>query len=196
MGGVHPSKAKWFFVELHAETTGWVFSKSGDPQRVIATLELLGSLLCLVAFDFRASEQCRGIQTISGTTDNQGNSFALQKFMSTKWPLAPLLCELSEQLRSRSLELHLEWQRRDRNKEADAITNQDFSAIRPENRIEIDFVSLPWIVLNQAMVWSKEVYDIAQTAKLKRSGQPFVQPAVWKRKKTAAAERLKATDPW
>ena len=150
----------------------------------------------MIAFDFKGEDQCRGIQTISGTTDNQGNSYALKKFMSTKWPLSPLLCELSEQLRMRSLELHLDWQRRDSNCEADAITNEDFSLFRAENRVDLDFLAVPWVVLDKAMVWSKEIYDITQEAKAKRSAATFVQPATWKKRKTAAAKRLRATDPW
>lgn len=195
-GGVPSIRAKWFYIELFEKSTPWVFAKGGDPQRVIATLELLGSLLCLVLFDFKAEDLVSGVQTISGTTDNQGNSLAMVKFMSTKWPLAPLLMELSEQLRTRSLELHLEWERRDKNREADAITNGDYSDFTASNRIDVDFPAIPWIVLTQAMGWSKEVYDICQGAKAKRDVAGDPSRTTWKRRKTAANMRLKAKDPW
>ena len=116
--------------------------------------------------------------------------------MSTKWPLGPLLCELSEQLRSRCLELHLDWQARDLNVDADSITNEDYSSFELSRRVEVDFPSIPWLVLDQAMQWSKEVYDITEQAKFKRKETPFTAQTVRKKKRTAAAKRLKATDPW
>ena len=137
--GTKPKDAPWFFVELFEQTSPWVLAKAGDPQRIIATLELLGSLLCLVLFDFKATSTCRVVQTITGSTDNLGNTLALQKYMSTKWPLAPMIMELSEQCPSRNLELHLSWQRRNFNTEADALTNRDFSAFQRQNQVHVDF---------------------------------------------------------
>ena len=142
-GGVPPILARWFQVEIFEATTPWVFAKHGDPQRIIAALELLGTLLCLLLFNFKEESPHSGVTTISGTTDNRGNSFAMNKFMSTKWPLSPLLIELSEQLRSRQLELHLDWQRRDTNVEADQMTNEDYTSFTACNRIPLDFASVP-----------------------------------------------------
>ena len=164
--------------------------------RVIATLELLGTLLCLAVFNFESTREHLGIITISGTTDNQGNSLALQKFLTTKWPLAPMMIEMTEQLRKRKLELHLTWERRDKNVEADAITNERFELFEDSNRIHIDFPSFPWLVLDKAMVWSKEVYDITQAAKVKVSKDKLLPTRVWQRKRTAANKRLRCTDPW
>jgi hypothetical protein len=195
-GGTPPAAARWWYVEIFEATTPWVFAKSGDPQRVIATLELLGTLLCLVLFHYQADDMEAGVITISATTDNAGNSLVMQKYMSTKWPLSPVLCELSEQLRTRNLELHLDWQRRDCNIEADAITNEDYSMFTPCNRIAVDFAQIKWIVLNEAMTWSKEVYDHCQEAKLRRNRPEFVPTRIWKKRKTAAAKRLRATAPW
>ena len=194
--GTPPRLAKWFFVELFQESSPWVFAKQNDPQRIIATLELLGTLLCLILFDFRSTDLRRGIHTVSGTTDNQGNTMALQKCMSTKWPLAPMLIELAEQLRSRNLELHLDWERRDKNVDADSITNEDFTGFDEKLRVQCDFPKIPWVILDQAMIWSKEIYDITQERKQKVVGQPFVPKETWKRRKTAANKRLRATDPW
>ena len=190
------SCARWFFVELFQETTPWAFAKSNDPGRVVATLELLGTLLCLAIFQPSGDSEFRGVHTISGTTDNQGNSLALQKCMSTKWPLAPMLIELTEQLRHRKLELHLVWERRDKNKEADSITNECFDDFDASKRITVDFPAFPWLVLNDAMKWAKEVYDLAQDKKTNRPQGPWVSAPSWKRRKTAAAERLRCKDPW
>ena len=107
-----------------------------------------------------------------------------------------MLIELTEQLRKRKLELHLTWQRRDHNKEADAITNGCFDDFNLKNRVEVDFPSFPWLVLLEAMKWSKQVYDIAEAAKQERSSTPFVSSNIWKRKRTAAKDRLRNKEPW
>ena len=59
----------------------------------------------------------------TGATDNQGNSFVVSKFMSTKFPLTLLLMELAEQLRSRGLELHLTWLPREMNQPPDDLSS-------------------------------------------------------------------------
>ena len=150
----------------------------------------------MVLFDFKATSACRVVQTITGSTDNLGNTLALQKYMSTKWPLAPMIMELSEQCRSRNLELHLSWQRRNFNTEADSLTNGDFSAFQIQNQVHFDFPNIPWLVLTEALVWSKEVYDLTKNLKATRNAEGFVPQHTWKRRKLAAGKRLKATDPW
>ena len=121
---------------------------------------------------------------------------AMHKFMSTKWPLTSVLAELSEQLRRRQLELHLSWIRRDRNSEADAITNEDFSAFSPENRIHVDPTKIPWIVLPKIMEWSKQIYEHTEQSRVNKEKTKFINVGTWKRKKVSAAKRLRTTDPW
>ena len=118
------------------------------------------------------------------------------KYMSTKWPLAPMIMELSKQRQSRNLELHLSWQRRTGNTEADPLTNGDSSALQIQNQVHFDFPTIPWLVLTDALVWSKEVYDLTQNLKATRKAEGFVPQHTWKRRKLAAGKRLKATDPW
>jgi hypothetical protein len=100
--------------------------------------------------------------------------------------------ELSEQCRSRNLELHLSWQRRTFDTEADSHTNGDFSAFQRQNQVLFDLPDIPWFVLTEELGWSKEVYDL--TKNLKAEG--FVPQHTWKRRKLSAGKRLKATDPW
>ena len=158
-GGCSTKEARWFYIELTREEAPWVFSKENDPGRVIAALELLGTLLSIILFDIKATSLLQGGCSVTGLTDNQGNGYAVAKGMSTKFPLAPLLIELSEQLRARSLDLRLNWVRRDSNTEADAITNQDFSLFSPELRIEFSFSKIEWLVLDKVMVASKSIFD-------------------------------------
>ena len=114
------------------------------------------------------------------------------KYMSTKWPLAPMIMKSCKQCRSRNLELHLSWQRRNFNTEADSLTNGDFSALQIQNQVHFDFPNIPWLVLTDAL----EVYDLTQNLKATRNAEGYVPQHTWKRRKLAANKRLKATDPW
>ena len=39
--------ARWFALEVEREWFPWAWAKKDDPKRVIAALELLGTLLCV-----------------------------------------------------------------------------------------------------------------------------------------------------
>ena len=194
--GKDTKKAAWWYLEVKKEDFPWAFAKANDPNRVIATLELMGTLLSIIMFNYTEDTLKRARYTLTGETDNQGITLAMRKFMSTKWPLSALLAELSEQLRFRNIELHLDWLPRNENQEADAITNQDFSAFSVENQLEVDPRKIPWIVLNDALAWAKDIYDLTEQQKAKRKADTFLPKAAWKKHKTAASERLRTKDPW
>ena len=194
--GTDPKSAAWWYLEIKREDFPWAFAKANDPNRVIATLELLGTVISIIVFNYSEDTLKRGKCTITGETDNQGITLAMRKFMSTKWPLSALLVELSEQLRRRNIELHLDWLPREKNQEADAITNQDFSAFTPENEIKITPKDIPWIVLPEVLEWARDIYEITEQQKKKRKEGNFLSKEIWKRRKTAAAERLRTKDPW
>ena len=84
--GARTKEARWWYMEITKKDFEWAFAKENNPQRVIATLELLGPLLSIVLFIYRSSDMWASSCTIFADTDNQGVSLAMQKFMSTKWP--------------------------------------------------------------------------------------------------------------
>ena len=73
----------------------------------------------------------KGNIAISGLTDNRGNTFVLPRLMTSKFPFMVVLAELAAQLRSRRMELGLDWVPRDQNEEADALTNGEFAGFAP-----------------------------------------------------------------
>ena len=188
-----PGKARWFFLAVTEDWAPWAFAKKSDPQRVIATLELLGTLLCIMLFGDDWRDQLRGSGCISGGTDNKGNTYAVSKLLSTKWPLTSLLLELSEQLRVRSLDLHLLWRRRDTNTEADSITNGDFSLFDPALRVPCDPATLPWKVLPEVMEASRTLYETIITERELARVEGKRKPS-WS--KLAAGKRFRTTQPW
>ena len=194
-GGTLPASARWFALSIEKSWAPWAFAKENDPGRVIATLELLGTLLCVMYFGDAWKGKSSGIGCITGSTDNQGNSFATAKMMSSKWPLTVLLVELSEQLRSRQFELQLSWRQRDLNQEADDLTNGVFTAFTPCNRVPIDPLQIPWIVLNSVMADSESLYKsiVAEREAGRTSGTPVRKIGF---KKMKASLKLRTRNPW
>jgi hypothetical protein len=128
---------------------------------------------------------------VTGATDNKGNSYIVKKMMSTKFPIPCLLIEMSEQLLRHRLCLDLEWTRRDKNQEADALTNWDFRGFDPRKRVLVDPTNLPWLVLPEVLRASTEMFEKMQEEGKKRTPS---QRTTWPRQKALA--RLKVTDPW
>ena len=69
--------------------------------------------------------------TLSGSADNKGNSHAITKMMTTKFPLCAILMELAAQMQDKELNLQLHWVPRDQNTEADELSNFNASRFDP-----------------------------------------------------------------
>ena len=133
------AKARWFSVELTRKTAPWAYVK-GDPFRTISSLELVAVLVAVMVFAPKSAwKGSRAQVTITATTDNLGNTFVLQRFMSCKYPLSIVVMELACQLRRFGLEMDLVWAPRLQNIPADDLTNAEFSKFLPEKRLEVDF---------------------------------------------------------
>ena len=190
LGNQTTLESRWFAMEITESEAPWIFAKERDPQRVIAALELLGSIVAIVLFDPDGTRGGLNECTLTGSTDNRGNSYIVSKLASTKWPITSLLIELSEQLRRRSTVLNLVWRKRDDNSEADALTNGDYKGFDPKHRVGTVFSAIPFMVLNEVMQLSAELYkEVSMQRSQRNTGD---KP----RKKTAAKDRLKWTDPW
>jgi hypothetical protein len=191
IGNTPPHKARWFFVEVEQSWAPWAFSKKKDPKRVIATLELLGTLLCLMLFRDRITAGRSGTICVAGGTDNAGNTFAMNKLMSTKWPLTVLLIEMAEFLRQSSIQLHLQWVPRESNVEADNLTNEKFEGFNEDLRIHVDGANLPWLVLPRIMAQSQRLFEevLEQRSKNKLLPSSFCSHG-------HTAKSRKRKDPW
>ena len=80
-------------------------------------------------------------------TDNQENTWLLQKLATTKFPLCLALAEMVEPTRIRDRSMALEWRPQEENVFADALTNLDFSAFRSELRVHVRWSDLSFLVL-------------------------------------------------
>ena len=142
--GTPPGKARWFGITLTARETPWLFER-GHSSRTIASSEMLGTLLSVLLFSPLVPGQSpsRGRIQCKGSTDNQGNSYVVQRLMTTKHPLSCVLMQLTTSLAERDLWLSLDWIPRGSNTEADAITNNDYSLFDPALRIPVVWSELP-----------------------------------------------------
>jgi hypothetical protein len=111
-------------------------------------LELYATLLCLMLLVpemVGGPETC--VVTLGGSTDNLGNEFVIKRMMTTRMPLCLVLLELASQMNERNTSLLLTWRRRDRNQEADDLTNNKFEAFDPALRANVCLTDLPWRIL-------------------------------------------------
>ena len=108
----HGKILAWFSEEITADWASWLKLRK-DPKRLIASLELLATLVAVKLWMPHFPKGSKAKCWIRGKTDNLGNSYAIAKWMSTKFPLTVLVMELSESLRIGICCLLLDWLRRD-----------------------------------------------------------------------------------
>ena len=79
-------------MSLTKATAPRAFSR-GEPFRIIAALELLGTLVSLIVLmpEVEARGESAALITMSCSTDNQGNSHLPDRQLTTKYPLGVVL---------------------------------------------------------------------------------------------------------
>ena len=154
-----------------------------DPKRVIATLELLASLVAVKLWMPESRDPIKAVCWLKGMTDNLGNT--VSKWMSTKFPLTIFVMDLSEFLRRGKCQLSLEWLRRDKNQLADDLTSQIFDSFDMNLRVRWSPVEQHWHVLSRFLEHSKEFHSEMK----KRKSEVLPQEP----KKRKIQKRL---DPW
>jgi hypothetical protein len=197
-GGLAPADAPWFAMKITRKFAPWAF-KHGEPFRAIASLELLATLICIIAFvESGLVEATTGLAvlgSIGGSTDNQGNSFLINKMMTTKFPLVAVLMEIAARLNKSGKTLNLTWTPRGQNAEADELSNFIFKSFDPAKRIDISLESIDFLVLHQALKQGEELYSLVEEAKTKKRPAPCSGPSM-AQAPTGRYKRLRERDPW
>ena len=155
--GCPPSRARWFSVALSRATAPWAYGR-GEPFKSIASIELFATLVSLMAFGSEWRQGKRGTIQLTGLTDNSGNTAAMHRLMSSKFPLIVILTEVAAQLEEKDLEMDLEWVPRNQNEEADALTNGRFEMFDPKQRIDIKVEKLPFLVMDKMLDVANALY--------------------------------------
>ena len=190
-------EAEWFAVSLNRRNAPWAFSK-GEAFRTIASLELLGALVSVMVLlpvqDIRTAST--GLATMSCGTDNQGNTYLLDKLMTTKFPLGVILMELSMQLRLRRACLHARWLPRLQNEEADALTNGDYRHFDLAKRIPVVLESLDFRVMSQLFAVSEDYEKELAMNKAAQKEARLADPSGKREGRVRKGPTLGERDPW
>ena len=201
IGGCHPRFARWFSVTLTRASAPWAFSR-GEPFRNIAAIELFASLLSVMVFGEAWRKGARGVMHLTGLTDNSGNTAALCRLMSSKFPLVVILTEFVAQMRRLNVELDLQWIPRNQNEEADGLTNGRFEPFDVRRRIHVELKELHFIVLGQMLKVADHLYQEVHERRRREKDESVNQsgPAAAdvreQRSKRRRAQPLKEREPW
>ncbi len=184
-GRIDKAASPWFACTLTQASAPWAFCKGGQPFRTIAALEGLAVLFAVQCFRPWLGRRGRGSVQVPAWTDNQGNSFVLNRLMTSRFPLVCIVMELASILDREDLRLEVSWTPRDMNTEADALSNGVYEGFEDAHRIRADPASMQWEVLDQVMEQGLVFYNQLPAA----SGGPPPR-------KRARGERLRFRDPW
>ena len=189
--GFETKQARWFSLRITEEDAPWLFRI--EPFRVIAALELLGSLLGLMLLvpDALSNEALIGSVGFAASTDNQGNARLVEKHMTTKMPLSLVLLELSSQLQDRNMVLDLRWLRREENQPADDLTNEEFSNFSESLRVAVSWKDLDFKVLHTLAEQATSFSDQLGELKRRRKEVGEVLPV-----SSSRGPKLRERDPW
>ena len=150
-------------------------------------------MVLLPAEDLK-SEVLGSVSLTCGTI-NQGNSYLLDKLLTTKYPLGVVLVEVACQLGLRNASIRANWMPRLQNEEAYSLTNSDFRHFSPDKRIVVELDKLEFVVLNDLFAVGEEyVTELAMLkAKTKRDAQGPGSAPLKRRKKGVP---MREEQPW
>jgi hypothetical protein len=181
-----PAEAAWYSLRLTRKNAKWAFAH-GEPFRQIAALELLATLLSVVLLCPADGVAGEGGLVLGGSTDNRGNSFAVSRLLTTKYPLSAVLMQLADVCATRGLALHLWWVPRGQNTEADDLSNEIFRNFDPARRVDADLSKLDLPVLHELLDYGEGLFE--GLAEKPTRGRPTAA-------RNSARGRLAALDPW
>lgn len=188
-------RAKWFCVQLSPKLTPWAYERTSaagvpEPFPVVASLELLPVLVAVMVFcPLRREVKTEAEVGCYAGTDSQVNQFVVEKFLTTRFPLCVILMQLASQLDARGLNLKLNWRPREKNIEAEALINFDFTGFRTENRLEVNFEELEFLCL-------RELFE---------KGAEYLEELAWRKMQSSLIKlrprrepkgRLRLQQPW
>ena len=188
-GGKRPEESRWFSVQVTRKNFPWLYLK-GEPFRTIAAAELLAVTVAVMAFNDGAHwRQADGRFSITGFTDNSSNSFVVDKYLSTKFPVSLVLMELAYQLGSMEVSLNLHWIPREQNEEADDLSKGRFEKFDPNKRIQVDLETMGFQVIPALAEVAGKLDEEIRLKKVSKEQRGL-------ERKTPAEEKLRMREPW
>ena len=188
-GKVCSRDSDWFAVTLTQESAPWAFYK-GEPYRAISALELMATAVALVVFGVpearHADAHGYGSVMLSTGTDSQVASRVIDKGIAKTYPMCCVAMEIAALQEHHNLWVHSCWTPRDRNSEADALTNGDYRDFDLRHRVQVDIRNLPWLVLPGLLSTGLAWHGRRQEREPRREVQP----------RDGRRRPLRERDPW
>ena len=181
-----PGKSRWFSMEVNKQDFSWVYCRGDRATRVIATLE------SLAFYPSGGDQERRKIRLQPTWTDNRGNGAALNKLMSTQFPLNAVVMELAVRCKRSRIVLVVGWTPRQFNREADDLANGRTQAFDPELEVKMNPEDLDWFILPQALKIGQEADE--SYWRLKEVGTLPNWGTQARRRKPE--QQLRLADPW
>ena len=182
-------------MRLNRKNAPWAF-RSGEPFKTIASLELFATLLCLKAFGLCTKEFAGSRITLSGLTDNKGNSHVVARLLTTKCPLCAILMEIAATLQGAGSDLELEWIPREQNLEADELSNFDARNFTPSLEVKINAETVKFLLLDEFLDKGEQLYRSLEDMKEAAPPKAAAGGATSRKRKRKPETRLRATHPW
>lgn len=159
--GVPKVGSEIFRVDVKAEgsavviqANGWVFVK-GELFKVIASLELLATIIMVFGPDARGMEAAEGLCSPHSRITRQTLRFRTNA--CPPFPLSLVLMELALHLQKARANLDLQWIPREQNTEADALSNEEFEGFDESKRIPVKLEEPDFITLRKLMDMAEEI---------------------------------------
>ena len=132
-------EVKWFHADLLEDHNKWLYADK-DPQRRIAALELLGSLILfkLVCSAAMASDEGRVDMIFEITTDNAGNETCMLKQNCKTWPMSAIMMQMVWDAHKSGAVLGAIHKHRERNKWADQLAGGNYEGFDASRRITVN----------------------------------------------------------
>ena len=159
-GAVNAWDSPWFAVKVTPKNSRWALMREGK--------EALGLLLALLAFGPKehVEDTCLTVQ-VTAFTDNKGNGNVVNKLMTTKFLVCAFVMELAEQAEARGVRMEAEWTPRDRNQEADDLSNLRTSSFDPSKEVKINLNGRGWVVLPM-LLEAGQSFHVQQLAEIEQ----------------------------
>ena len=140
-------------------------------------MELLATVIGLMVFGPVAPHgtTLRGLVTATSLTDSQVSAAVLGKLLTPSFPLCLVAMEAAAQMEKRGYDLSLLWVPRDSNREADALSNEDFSGFSHDLRVRVELDTLPFEILPEWMAKAQTFYE-TQRKPRRRAGPKLNRP--------------------
>ena len=153
--------------------------------------ELLAVTVAVVVFGKEGSWRgADGRFAISSFTDNSSNTFVVDKFLSTKFPVSLVLMELAFQLSQLKVSLSLPWIPREQNEEADDLSKERFDKFDARKRIAVNLEDIGFRVIPRLAEVAGRLDEEIKLMRKTSKGESSVS------RRTPAEEKMRMTQPW